>query len=525
MKNRIFLTLTAATLAISLLSAGACAEELIIDNEFEINAMAKSATLTIDNFEADTECITIYPGGDTSVSELEGTITLKENGETVAFTVEEVKTHDSNVNAFDYTANTNFSQAKSYKVKKQGGFSCDTSYFIDIAAANYSKSFVIEEILSDDFSNDTSKWTLAQESGNSVYWGSNTMEIVDGALQVTTGAACSYLHPLLPANFKNMVNLEDYTIQFDIRSLTALTGSDYYFKFGLTTNGVMPTIGSKDEAKYSVRADKYMSVQMMGGASTWVEDATVDEANATFKMVAKDNRNVLFADGIKFADWTSNSYDAKGVFGISFQKDNAVYEIDNVIMTRVVEAVQAEVDKAEYDISDEVIVTLSNAYDTTALDKKLITVSEVEGFEVAPIDEYSFKLTFTSPLEYKTKYTISISEDLPAVGMTNYKYGSVSFTTIPPAFDLESFKNDNGTLKAVLKNNREADGVSCIATIVMYDADNKMIGINGGVKSIALGEDDDVTLAVDSNAATAKCYIWDSFSGLNTIFEETIVIK
>ena len=111
MKNRIFLTLTAATLAISLLSAGACAEELIIDNEFEINAMAKSATLTIDNFEADTECITIYPGGDTSVSELEGTITLKENGETVAFTVEEVKTHDSNVNAFDYTANTYFSQA------------------------------------------------------------------------------------------------------------------------------------------------------------------------------------------------------------------------------------------------------------------------------------------------------------------------------------------------------------------------------------------------------------------------------
>ena len=303
------------------------------------------ADLTINEFEADTECLTIYPSAEVNADELEAAITLKEGGVEVDVTVEAVKTHDYDNDAFDYTANTNFSQAPSYKIKKTGGFECEKIYEITIGGLmsaddsallknGYRKLFKLEELFADDFSGDTSKWTLdAQESGNSTYWGSNTMNVVDGALQITTGAACSYLNPLLPADWKNMVNLEDYTVQFDVKSPTE--ASDGYFQFGLTTSTGLAVIDGLT-SKYAVRRDKLIAVDI-AGSSTYAGDAIVDEANATFKMVAKDNRNVLFIDGVKFADWTNDSYDAKGVFGISFNTDNTVYTIDNVIMTKLVD--------------------------------------------------------------------------------------------------------------------------------------------------------------------------------------------
>ena len=117
-----------------------------------------------------------------------------------------------------------------------------------------------------------------------------------------------------------------------------------------------------------------------------------------------------------------------------------------------------------------------------------------------------------------------------------------SFKTLPPAFDLDTFclfdedgeeKNEfadlatgSFTLTANIKNNRCEDAQSFIATICVYNSKNQLCAISGGEASLNKGESKEIEIknfAMEENETyTAKCFVWDSFTGMNKIYEKEI---
>jgi len=511
MKNKILWILTLATTALMMSAAGAYDAGLNV----------------VSDFEADTDGIVIYFDKEVDEDLIKNAVELTEAGTIVTdFEVKKV----SYINEYK----NNQSKTPAYKIEKSDSFAIDTKYSLKINEwleskdgstldGDFEKIFEIEEILIDDFSSDTSKWTLVQTNGNSVYHGNNTLSIKDGKLQLLTGEKNSYNHALLPADYANMFSLEDYTVEFDYTTIN--DGDAYQFiSFGLTTK-VLPDINNFNLPRFQVQ-DGGVRAYLTGNSKYEYTKDSSEAAN--YKFVAKDNRYVLYVNDKKMYDYTTDELDAVGAFGIIVYGNNAEYHFDNFKITKMTESITVKTAKEEYDINEDVVINLGSEIDVSMLDNSYINVktgdTEIRNFELSAVDSNSINIHFTKPLEYKTEYTISISDELPAVGKNSYKYDDAFFTTIPPAFDLESFVNKNGTVTAVIKNNREETPVNCIATVVLYDDNNKMIGIEGGKYEVELGKDDEIKIDV-GDAVSAKCYVWSDFVSMDTLFEETIVIE
>ena len=102
------------------------------------------------------------------------------------------------------------------------------------------------------------------------------------------------------------------------------------------------------------------------------------------------------------------------------------------------------------------------------------------------------------------------------------EYTPVKVKTMDPPFDLSSFEKTSDKFKAVIKNNRVLAPVVCMTTICQYDADNRLISVAGGKYTVAMGDDEAVESNITSGAVKAKCFVWNNFTDMDTLFEEEI---
>ena len=371
--------------------------------------LSSIAELTINNYEADTDAITIYPSAEVNMDALKSAITLTESGTAVDVSVSKVDTVSG------YNTSTQ-STAPAYKIIKAGGFECDKIYNLTIGellssdltaklSDGYNKTFKLEEILIDDFSGDTSKWTLAQSNPSSQYHGNNTLNIKDGKLQLLTGATNSYQHALLPADYENMFALEDYTVEFDFTTVNQ--GSDYNFiRFGLTTNA-LPDISNANLPRFHVQNNGVRAFLTGDGNFVFTNDSS---STANYKFVAKDNRYVLYVNDKKMYDYETNGLDAVGAFGVMAYGNNAEYHFDNFKITKLTDLTNiAELTINSFEADTDAITIYPSAEVSTDALKSAITLTEsgtavdVSVSKVATISGYKTSTQSTAPAYKITK--------------------------------------------------------------------------------------------------------------------------
>ena len=124
----------------------------------------------------------------------------------------------------------------------------------------------------------------------------------------------------------------------------------------------------------------------------------------------------------------------------------------------------------------------------------------------------------------------SIDED-EATGYTKILWdaGNLYFlAVVTDATPVDAGDNSctNGVNFWVSEGNTQAEDFTCTATVAIYDENGKMVAVNG--EALVLTTGDSETIAVenfvceDGMTYTAKCFVWDSLLGMNTIFEAVI---
>ena len=146
-------------------------------------------------------------------------------------------------------------------------------------------------------------------------------------------------------------------------------------------------------------------------------------------------------------------------------------------------------------------------------------------FDITATSPNTIEIDFTNALEYKAEYTLTLTDSFELLSGEGFAFEGVTFNTIPPAFNMASFEADESNVSAKLENLRVEEPVSCIATVVIYNENNKMLNIQGGKYTIAKGESVTIATPKVEGATKAKCFVWDSLLNMETVFDVALDLE
>jgi len=490
--------------------------------------------LTFYGIEADQTGVTVYPSKEINIETLAQYIDLLQNGVKVEnILYERVRTVSG------YSSST-WASPVSYTIKPAQGLMCDAVYQLIIHAGltsfdelaelsiEYHKSFMVQELLSDDFSSYntekpvTGAWNYVQLSTNPAYYGSATVS-GDGCLQIATGSSNSSSIAFVHSDYANQKSWSDYTMEYDFTPVNKGSSGSYY-RLALFTDKPIDNLNRlafhPQENGIRIYSDgnyKFQSYNLSVGGTY------------RFKHVLQGKHYQTYINGAKVIDYTNeNGYTAAGAPEIILFGNNATYQFDNIKITKMVEAVDVSVDGQDTkNVAVDAPLTLKFSKDINlnTLQTTCFSIQNAGEFTVKAIDTNTVQIDFAQPLAYKTEYTITISDSLKPVQSGNYIYSELTFKTLPSAFDLDSFTFENGVAKAIIKNNRKPEDVTFMATIAIYNQNNKMLDIAGGIYNLSEGETQTIEKDFQQLVADGtyvKCYVWDGMDRMKTLFEKEI---
>ena len=492
--------------------------------DIRLNSSETAQSVILDTFEADINEIVIYTSTAVSESVLAAAVVLEEDGNTVNdVTVEKVTVLSGCIKSSDYKYDN------AYRIKKDGGFDVGAVYRLTISGlpsqdGTWSKAFKINSIYVNDFSDETRvDWEFKQTNPSTTYHGDNKAAVEDGVMKITTGEKNSENH-VLTFDYDNMLTQSDYTIEFDFTPVEASSGN--WIRMGVSND--FKTAASS-AACFHLQSGTIRTYVIPNGSSfNWSFIANFGKpavgVTGRYKMIIKDGRYLLYVDGEKYTDYKVRDTATSGAFAIRFFQNSSQFIIDNLKITKGVQMIDVFADKDEYDITDDVTLSFGTETKIDTIVKDNFTIKDgennIEDFEVEPIDAYTAKIKFKK--EYKKNYTIEVGSGVESVEYGACEYTPVKVKTMDPPFDLSSFEKTSDKFKAVIKNNRVLAPVVCMTTICQYDADNRLISVAGGKYTVAMGDDEAVESNITSGAVKAKCFVWNNFTDMDTLFEEEI---
>ena len=194
-------------------------------------------------------------------------------------------------------------------------------------------------------------------------------------------------------------------------------------------------------------------------------------------------------------------------------------------------------------------IVFLNPVDEKTVNKKNITVKH--GTRRLSENEYTLQMIKTgggvkevlvrcaNSLDYEKSYKIELSRNIHSTLGSNFTLHDefmISFVPNPP-FELSEFvltdeqgntinslsgKTGLVNVKAVLKNNSNAEGQSYAVTIGLYSRTGKMEQCITSEGALSLSETEEIhgqlTLPSDTSGYTVECYIVDSYTGLKLIY-------
>lgn len=492
--------------------------------DIRLNSSETAQSMILDTFEADINEIVIYTSTAVSESVLAAAVVLEEDGNIVNdVIVEKVTVLSGCIKSSDYKYDN------AYRIKKDGGFNVGAVYRLTISGlpsqdGTWSKAFKINSIYVNDFSDETRvDWEFKQTNPSTTYHGDNNAVIEDGVMKITTGEKNSENH-VLTFDYDNMLTQSDYTIEFDFTPVEASSGN--WIRMGVSND--FKTAASS-AAGFHLQSGTIRTYVIPNGSSfNWSFIANFGKpavgVTGRYKMVIKDGRYLLYVDGEKYTDYKVRDTATVGAFAIRFLQNNLKFTFDNLKITKGVQMIDVFADKDEYDITDDVTLTFGTETKIDTIVKDNFTIKDgennIEDFEVEAVDAYTAKIKFKK--EYKKNYTIEVGSGVESVEYGACEYTPVKVKTMDPPFDLSSFEKTSDKFKAVIKNNRVLEPVVCMTTICQYDADNRLISVAGGKYTVAMGDDEAVESRITSGAVKAKCFVWNNFTDMDTLFEEEI---
>lgn len=498
-----------------------------------------------DKISVDTDGIMLYPSAGVNLSMMAQMTTLVDgDGVNIPVAVEKVIDSENYHNTFVQDAPYIIKRAdgqeletdKSYTLTiKPGVISSD---FTSVSSASFVKTFELVNVFSDDFSGDL-KWEWVHTNPDMGRWSNNTMEIAGGKLEVTLGDKNNSDEVrLVPKDYKNMLDLENCTVKFDFNSVDS-TYSGNWTRFGFTSKEDLSD--SKDSHGEFHLQNGVLRVYVNAESFDWTNDVVYDKdtfvscKEVTCKYVGDGLEYSFYNDkGIRLAKKaeTNEKYKAKGAFSILFYGNTGgKYTLDNVKITRMIEYVDVVPEVSENcDIDmDSMLLIVDKPFDVDTVSKDAVSITEGDkpytDFTVEAVDEQTIKVNFGKELQYKTEYSIQLADTIVLNDVASYRFNAAKFKTIVPPFDLDSFVLDGNEVKATLKNNRSDSPVSCVTTVACYDENNMILGVvNGGKYELYKKDTKYVKMTVPTGTKKAVCYVWDNFTSMGTMFEETITI-
>ena len=259
------------------------------------------------------------------------------------------------------------------------------------------------------------------------------------------------------------------------------------------------------------------------------------------KFAVRDGIAHGFVNGKKVFDYDSTE-EIKGYPFIQVHQKSAAnsetalpYAISEPVVTRCVPAMESAIDKDVVDVTDSVVVTFETAVDDSAAEKIALIDEEgnkVEGVTVTLSDDKTQATIAFTELAYRSEFFVKLGK-LELEDNSSVYFPSFYIQTVEPTIELYSFAASSGdtiegtvNVAAVIANNTQAEDFAFTATVAIYDENGKMVAVNGAAYVLATGESE--TIAVenfvceDGKTYTAKCFVWDSLLGMNTIFEGVI---
>jgi len=286
---------------------------------------------------------------------------------------------------------------------------------------DYLKSFAIQELLFDDFTDGVSNWITA--SGN-------TIEHENGMLKMTMSASNSWNKYLAHTDYSSQKSWSDYTISFDYK-LDTLTGFES-MTMEYSTPDALSNVGglSANDYGFSER-NGHIRLYSPNVSDGWTfrkyDTATnpVAGQNKHIKMSTSNNYMQSWSNGKKAVDYNNNTaVTGAPVFCVSF--DGGTIYFDNIRATKVIDlsnSAELTINSFEAD-TDAITIYPSAEVNTDAL-KSAITLTEAGAaveFSVSKVDTVSgyktstqstapaYKITKADSFECNKIYNLTINE-------------------------------------------------------------------------------------------------------------------
>ena len=267
------------------------------------------------------------------------------------------------------------------KVTPPSGTTFDINEPITVSIENqaslndYSNTFMIAELLSDDFSGSTLDWRTDNSK--------STLAVEDGRLKVTGG----YNVPVYHKDYASQKNWSDYTVSFDYEpAVESSTTLNYVYSNTDSPNGSV--YGSNGFAVYTTNSGclRVYNPNFSGGWSFRTYDSTKfappSMGQTTHITYSTANSHMsAFMQGYRLADISA---DIKGAPTFSTSTASAPYYIDNIRVTKLVDpnnmAALTISDTAFEADNDEAVIYISK--DVNEKDLKAAVTLKENGVEV-----------------------------------------------------------------------------------------------------------------------------------------------
>ncbi len=508
-------------------------------------------------WDADLDFISLTFSEEIDLSLLEETLSLKQDGEDVEVSVE------YNIHPDVSKLNNSYHVAKeyTYTITPADGMVKDALYVLSAdgsifgQADTFTKIFKVVELDSGMYYANKKDLAWNYFNGNNsniaaMNYDSETETLIASMTSGWKGGRFARHYPTTAA----APSLKDYTVKMTYNTEGETTRSVYrlFTHFVDHTSNLLFEYQVSSDGKHGARILENDSVARAGGQgmnSVFLADYPFGSA-VEIKLSVKDGLVNAYLNGVKIADYiTENEHGGKAAFAIGVDcAANADPKIlmSGYSMTQAIEYHSVEIDKAEnVNLTDTVTITLPEAVADDFAPESYAILSKdgetVEGYTVELSDDRTQVILNFADLAYKTDYTVEFPEYNFAEGGKKYLM-PVSFTTLPPEYDLTSFVmydadgeqvesmeelfTDKFTVTARITNNRLEDARTATATVVIYNNLGQMCAISGDVYTLAKGEYADITIedfeCKDGETYSAKCFVWESFADMSPLFEDCI---
>jgi len=411
--------------------------------------------LTISAIEADADGITIYPSSAVTTAAIIANAELYQNGVLLENLVcEQIATVSS--------YSSIWANPTAYIIKPEGGMQCNIKYDFQInegllssdglyeLKSDYTKSFVVKLLLSDDFSTYnaqnlvTGTWNYVQLSTNPAYYGSATVT-GDGCLQIATGSSNSSSIAFVNSDYANQKTWSDYTVEYDFTPANKGSSSNYYRLAFFTDKP------SGDTSRLIFHS-QYNAIRIFSDGNYKVQNCNLAVGGTyRIKHVMKGKHYQTFLNGEKVFDYTNeNGYSSTGAPEIVPQGDNATYQFDNIKITKMVELGDLTMAGIEVD-AEGITVYPSAQVDSSALAQSIELYeggAQLENLVCQKVDAVNgYSSTWANPLCYIIKPANGLRSDM--VYQLKIKAGLMSSDY---TLDLKSDYNKYFTVRSLLSD-------------------------------------------------------------------------